>query len=83
VYGGMKFDTIPAWIIPHKKIVLEENIKSGRFADIFKARYDTKQNDMSVVVAKTLQGIKLDILYIIILLSMQDRIYQNNKLTPL
>ena len=51
----MKFDTIPAWIIPHKKIVLEEKIKSGRFADIFKARYDTKQNDMSVVVAKTLQ----------------------------
>jgi hypothetical protein len=36
--------TIPAWIIPHKKIVLEEKIKSGRFADIFKARYDTKQN---------------------------------------
>jgi hypothetical protein len=38
----------------NKKIVLEKKIKSGRFADIFKARYDTKQNDMSVVVAKTL-----------------------------
>ena len=66
----MKFDTIPAWIIPHKKIVLEEKIISGRFADIFKARYDTKQNDMAIVVAKALQGIKLDILYIIILLSI-------------
>ena len=66
----MKFDTIPTWIIPHKKIVLEEKIKCGKFADIFKARYDTKQNDMAVVVAKTLQGIKLDILYIIILLSI-------------
>jgi hypothetical protein len=36
---------------------------------------------MAVVVAKTLQGIKLDILYFIV--NMQDRIYQNNKLTPL
>lgn len=79
----MKFDTNPSWIIPHKKITLEEKIKSGRFADIFKARYDTKQNDMSVVVAKTLQGIKPDILYIIILLNMQDGIYQNNRLIPL
>lgn len=79
----MKFDTNPSWIIPHKKITLEEKIKSGRFADIFKARYDTKQNDMSVVVAKTLQGIKPDILYIIILLNMQDGIYQNNQLIPL
>jgi hypothetical protein len=42
LYGGMKFDTIPTWIIPHKKIVLEEKIKCGKFADIFKARYDTK-----------------------------------------
>lgn len=55
LYGGMKIDN-PSWLIPHTKIVLEEKINSGRFADIFKARYDTKQNDMTTVVAKTLQG---------------------------
>ncbi|XP_071137082.1 uncharacterized protein [Mytilus edulis] len=55
LYGGMKIDN-PSWLIPHTKIVLEEKINSGRFADIFKARYDTKQNDMTTVVAKTLQA---------------------------
>ncbi|CAG2241822.1 Mast/stem cell growth factor receptor kita,Tyrosine-protein kinase transforming protein kit,Mast/stem cell growth factor receptor Kit,Vascular endothelial growth factor receptor 2,Tyrosine-protein kinase receptor Tie-1,Vascular endothelial growth factor receptor kdr-like,Vascular endothelial growth factor receptor 3,Platelet-derived growth factor receptor alpha,Vascular endothelial growth factor receptor 1 [Mytilus edulis] len=55
LYGGMKIDN-PTWLIPHTKIVLEEKINSGRFADIFKARYDTKQNDMTTVVAKTLQA---------------------------
>ncbi|CAG2209655.1 Hemicentin-1,Coadhesin,Thrombospondin-2,Thrombospondin-1,Mucin-like protein [Mytilus edulis] len=53
LYGGMKIDN-PTWLIPHTKIVLEEKINSGRFADIFKARYDTKQNDMTTVVAKNI-----------------------------
>ncbi|XP_052105481.1 uncharacterized protein LOC127738317 [Mytilus californianus] len=55
LYGGMKINN-PTWLIQHTKIVLEDKINSGRFADIFKARYDTKQNDMTTVVAKTLQA---------------------------
>ncbi|XP_062574387.1 uncharacterized protein LOC134236235 isoform X4 [Saccostrea cucullata] len=57
VYGQMDFNKTDNWILPSSEIVLDAMLTSGRFADIYKARYQP-QNNMSkqIVVAKTLKS---------------------------
>jgi len=51
IYGGMDFDSSSVGYISRDQITFEELLKSGHFANIYKARYNGK-----VVVAKTLKG---------------------------
>lgn len=57
VYGQMEFNEEDSWILPSSSIVLESLVTSGRFADIYKASYKSKQNsdERGIVVAKILK----------------------------
>ncbi|KAJ8306434.1 hypothetical protein KUTeg_016979 [Tegillarca granosa] len=55
LYGGMSFNETQNWHIPHNEIILDEKLTSGRFAEIYKARRETKRNDQTLVVAKIMK----------------------------
>lgn len=55
----MLFNQTQNWHIPHTEIILDEKLTSGRFADIYKARRETKRNDQTLVVAKLIKGMLL------------------------
>lgn len=47
------------WVIPHAAIVLESLLTSGRFADIYKVRYNPKKGSPGdMFVAKLLKSKK-------------------------
>ncbi|XP_033761790.1 uncharacterized protein LOC117343520 [Pecten maximus] len=55
-YGEVDLSKQP-WTLSRKDISLEEQIKSGRFATIFKAKmFSSQQRDADNVVVKTLKG---------------------------
>ncbi|XP_061179823.1 uncharacterized protein LOC133188421, partial [Saccostrea echinata] len=57
VYGQMEISNTDSWILPSSNIVLDALLTSGRFADIYKARYQQQNNkDKQIVIAKTLRS---------------------------
>ncbi|XP_061164432.1 uncharacterized protein LOC133173456 [Saccostrea echinata] len=57
IYGQMDFNKTDNWIVPSADIVLDAMLTSGRFADIYKARYQPQNNmNKQIVVAKTLKS---------------------------
>ncbi|XP_062610978.1 uncharacterized protein LOC134272830, partial [Saccostrea cucullata] len=57
IYGQMELSNTESWILPSSDIVLDVLLTSGRFADIYKARYREKNNKAKqIVVAKTLKS---------------------------
>ena len=57
LYGQMEFNNEQNWLVPHRDVILESKITSGRFADIFKARWASKHKGPEDVVAKVLKSI--------------------------
>ncbi|XP_061168936.1 uncharacterized protein LOC133178201 [Saccostrea echinata] len=57
IYGQMELNNTDRWILPSSDIVLDALLTSGRFADIYKARYQKQNNKAKqIVVAKTLKS---------------------------
>lgn len=53
----MELSSSQSYIIPSSDIVLDALLTSGRFADIYKARYQPRNNKAKqTVVAKTLKS---------------------------
>nr|XP_034323636.1 uncharacterized protein LOC105326363 [Crassostrea gigas] len=57
LYGQMDVNKSDDWVIPHVCIVLESLFTSGKFADIYKIRYQPKKSDSgrNAFVAKVLK----------------------------
>ncbi|KAK3090895.1 hypothetical protein FSP39_015547 [Pinctada imbricata] len=55
MYGQMDMQGKQSWLIQNEDIVLEQLLTSGRFADIYMARYNTAQGKTTLVIAKTLK----------------------------
>jgi hypothetical protein len=53
----MDVQTPQIWHIDRNDVTFEALIKSGHFANIYKARLKTGKSDSDIVVAKTLKGI--------------------------
>lgn len=58
LYGQMEVNKSDDWVIPHVCIVLESLFTSGKFADIYKIRYQPKKSDSgrNAFVAKVLKS---------------------------
>ncbi|XP_048736746.2 uncharacterized protein LOC125651937 [Ostrea edulis] len=57
LYGQMTVSESEDWVIPHAAIVLESLLTSGRFADIYKVRYNPKKGSPGdMFVAKLLKS---------------------------
>ncbi|XP_062597629.1 uncharacterized protein LOC134259048 [Saccostrea cucullata] len=57
IYGQMELSNTDRWILPSSNIVLDVLLTSGRFADIYKARYQKQNNKAKqIVIAKTLKS---------------------------
>ena len=56
LYGNMEFEGAQDWQILHRLMSLEERLTSGRFAEIFKARYTHKGKNKKAVVAKVMKS---------------------------
>nr|XP_034323632.1 uncharacterized protein LOC105320732 isoform X2 [Crassostrea gigas] len=58
LYGQMEVNKSDGWVIPHVCIVLESLFTSGKFADIYKIRYQPKKCDSgrNAFVAKVLKS---------------------------
>lgn len=52
----MDFEGNQSWFIPRADITFETLLKSGHFANIYKAVYKTNRKKQETVVAKTLKG---------------------------
>ncbi|KAK3600800.1 hypothetical protein CHS0354_020477 [Potamilus streckersoni] len=55
IYGGMTFDESQAWHIGRNKVTLESLVKSGHFANIFKASVSYGSRNQVRAVAKCLK----------------------------
>ena len=55
----MDFDENQSWHIPRSDVTFETLLKSGHFANIYKAIYNRNKKTHETVVAKTLKGNKV------------------------
>lgn len=55
LYGQMEVNKSDNWIIPHSAVVLDSLLTNGKFADIYKIRYQD-QKSPSGFVAKVLRS---------------------------
>ncbi|KAK3603134.1 hypothetical protein CHS0354_042956 [Potamilus streckersoni] len=55
IYGGMKFDDRQTWHMNRDDVVFESLLKSGRFANIYKASLHLSSKKRQTVVAKSLK----------------------------
>lgn len=51
----MEVNESDSWIIPHSDVILDSLLTNGKFADIYKIRYQDKKNQ-SRFVAKILRS---------------------------
>ena len=57
IYGQMEMNKADDWIISSEEIILDVMLTNGRFADIYKARYQPYNNNAKRnVVVKTLKS---------------------------
>ncbi|KAK3088866.1 hypothetical protein FSP39_024768, partial [Pinctada imbricata] len=55
MYGQMDMQGKKSWLLQNDDIVLEQLLTSGRFADIYMARYSTSQGRTTLAIAKILK----------------------------